>query len=501
MTTRLAALATALDAGSGRFFDPSTTQARAVLDRAGARLEHSLEHTVVALAGATGSGKSSLFNALCGMGIARVGVRRPTTSRPLACVWGISGAEALLDWLDVPDEGRVSRESVLDSGASDALDGLVLLDLPDHDSTEADHQRTVDRLVDLVDLFIWVMDPQKYADEAVHERYLRGLSAHDDVTVVVLNQIDRLRADDVDACLADLRRLLDDDGLTGARLYPVSAVTGAGVDELLELLRDTVAKRLAIRERIEADTRRIALRMEQVVGSAAPGELGPGEHERLVDGLAAAAEVDQLATAAGRMYLRRGRAAQPPEPPVIDEAVTTPVVEEYGTAAVGSLSAGWGGSIRAAATEAAADVPDQLVRELAELDLRERPPRWWQLTGAVEWLAILTGVVGGGWALLVELRSRFEWGWLDRLDIAEPEVIGSPVSLVLLVTGGVVALVLAVVRYLAARRARRRRADEARAELRAVVDRVATNVVEKPVGAELDRYRTFREALADAAAD
>ena len=50
----------------------------------------------------------------------------------------------------------------------------------------------MNRLVGLVDLLVWVLDPQKYADAAVHERYLRPLARHGDVTVVVLNQIDRL---------------------------------------------------------------------------------------------------------------------------------------------------------------------------------------------------------------------------------------------------------------------------------------------------------------------
>ena len=82
-----------------------------------------------------------------------------------------------------------SRE--LDSG-DDRLQGLVLLDLPDHDSTEVAHHLEVDRLVELVDVFVWVTDPQKYADAALHRRYLAPLAGHDSVTVVVLNQADRL---------------------------------------------------------------------------------------------------------------------------------------------------------------------------------------------------------------------------------------------------------------------------------------------------------------------
>ena len=55
---------------------------------------------------------------------------------------------------------------------------------------------------------MWVTDPQKYADAAMHERYLRPLAGHDGVTVVVLNQADRLPREDVEECRHDLARLL-----------------------------------------------------------------------------------------------------------------------------------------------------------------------------------------------------------------------------------------------------------------------------------------------------
>ncbi len=58
--------------------------ARGIASRAGDRLRLSGAHTVVALAGATGSGKSSLFNALAGMELSTVGVRRPTTAEAFA---------------------------------------------------------------------------------------------------------------------------------------------------------------------------------------------------------------------------------------------------------------------------------------------------------------------------------------------------------------------------------------------------------------------------------
>src|SRR5262245_29290389 len=91
------------------------TGAREVAMRAGDRLRLSGAHTVVALAGATGTGKSSLFNALAGMELSQVGLRRPTTAHAFACVWSPVGAAPLLDWLEIAMQRRFTRESVLDA--------------------------------------------------------------------------------------------------------------------------------------------------------------------------------------------------------------------------------------------------------------------------------------------------------------------------------------------------------------------------------------------------
>ncbi|KGM14631.1 hypothetical protein N867_18880, partial [Actinotalea fermentans ATCC 43279 = JCM 9966 = DSM 3133] len=196
------------------------------------------DHTVVALAGPTGSGKSSLLNALAGQDVAEVAATRPTTSEALALVRA-DGAGPLLDWLGV------RRRHDLGAGT-----GLVVLDLPDHDSVVTDHRLEAERLVGLVDLLVWVLDPQKYADAAVHERYLRGLGGHRDVLLVVLNQVDRLTADERRACHRDLERLLAEDGLAGVRLLDVSARTGEGVAGLEAALADAARRREASRDRL-----------------------------------------------------------------------------------------------------------------------------------------------------------------------------------------------------------------------------------------------------------
>ncbi|OMG21489.1 GTPase, partial [Actinomyces naeslundii] len=61
--------------------------AHKALDAVAQRLALGVDHTVIALFGGTGSGKSSLFNALTQLNFADVGARRPTTSRAAACSW------------------------------------------------------------------------------------------------------------------------------------------------------------------------------------------------------------------------------------------------------------------------------------------------------------------------------------------------------------------------------------------------------------------------------
>ena len=236
----------------GGFSKPLLDDAEAVLKRAGERLRLSSNHTVVALAGGTGSGKSTLFNALSGATFSPPGVTRPMTRHVHACVWGMQGAAPLLDWLGVQRRHRYARASVLDSGESD-LDGLILLDLPDHDSVVTASMAAVDRLSKLADMVIWVLDPQKYADAAVHNRYLIPLAGHADVFTVVLNQIDVLSPQQARDCEEDLRRLLDAEGLVDAPIFPVSARTGEGLGELRALLTETVMLNRSATVRIAAD--------------------------------------------------------------------------------------------------------------------------------------------------------------------------------------------------------------------------------------------------------
>ncbi|HEX9527773.1 MAG TPA: GTPase, partial [Streptosporangiaceae bacterium] len=175
--------------GRDGFADKLLADAEETLARAGERMRLSSSHTVVVLAGGTGSGKSSLFNRVAGAEFSTVGVTRPVTRNAHACVWGDDGSGAILEWLAVPPRYRYSRASELDRGEDD-LAGLVLVDLPDHDSVMNHAGDLVHRLVSMADVMIWVLDPQKYADAAVHQRFLVPMAGHGAVLAVVLNQSD-----------------------------------------------------------------------------------------------------------------------------------------------------------------------------------------------------------------------------------------------------------------------------------------------------------------------
>ena len=186
---------------------------------------------VVALAGGTGSGKSSLVNALAGDEVSAPGVQRPTTSDPVAWIpyHPEPGLTRLLD--DIGIEHRVGQ---------DDHPWLAIIDLPDTDSVVIDHRQTVERLLPLVDAVVWVLDPEKYQDARLHRDHLRPLADHADRFVFSLNQIDRLAPGVLDEVEADLRRSLEADGISDPSIVltagdPPNGIP-IGLDDLIEAL-------------------------------------------------------------------------------------------------------------------------------------------------------------------------------------------------------------------------------------------------------------------------
>jgi len=520
---RIQALATVVRLGEGRLDAQALAEAHDVLTRSGERLLLSGEHTVVALAGATGSGKSSLFNALAGLDLSRVGVRRPTTGTALACVWGPDGAGPLLDWLDIPSRHQIQRETVLDADTQADLHGLVLLDLPDHDSTTAAHREEVDRLVRMVDLFVWVLDPQKYADAALHERYLRPLSAHAGVTVVLLNQADLLTPEDAERCRTDLERLLADDGLADVDVLLTSVPTGAGLAELRRVLVKQVQAKRAAGERLSADIDRAASSFAAGCSDVAESGVGKRERKALIEALANSAGAPVVAEAVEkshryhavvstgwpvtrwvrrlrpdplrRLHLARAARTSLPAPTPVQRSQVQAAVRRVADAASAGLPPPWVEAVRRASLSREAELPDALDAAVGRADLGVTfEPLWWRVVGWLQWLLVAVAIVGGAWLL-----ALFGLGYLRLPDPSTPNVGEVPVPTLLFLGGIAAGLLVAVLCRLPAAVGGRRRRKRAQAKLQAAVAHAAEVYVLRPVEEEVARYREVCSALRVAA--
>ena len=531
---RVEGLAEAVEASRGRLPDEIVDEAAGVVERAAGRLKLSAEHTVVALAGGTGSGKSSTFNALTDLEVAAVGVRRPTTSWATACVWGQEGADALLEWLEIPPRHQISRDSMLSTGREDkALDGVVLLDLPDHDSTEVSHHLEVDRLARMADLLVWVLDPQKYADAAIHDRYLAPLKSHKDVMMVVLNHIDTVPVDRRESMVADVKRLLANDGLEGVPVMAVSARERTGIDELKAAIAARVKTKKATKARLSADVRASAERVQAVAGSAkAPGL--PKERVRaLEDAFASAAGVPTVVSAVERstamranratgwplvawftklkpdplkrLHLNLGAAGKEltgsartsvPQATQVEKARVDTTVRDLADDVSQGLSRPWASAVRRASTSRLDDLSDELDTALARTDLGAETLPWWtQLIRVVQWVLILAAIGGLAWIGLLALGS-----YAGMSDVPTPDWHGFPLPLVLLVGGVGLGVLLALCSRFLVRLAARSRARTADKRLRTAIGSVADELVVEPLQAELAAYERARKGLATALA-
>lgn len=191
------------------------------------------DYLVVALAGGTGSGKSSILNALLSEPVVTVGEVRPTTSAATAVT--PSGTESVLS-------GLMAALNIDNSVTSPSLSTTILVDLPDFDSIEVAHRHIVERVLPTVDAVLWVLDPEKYADPVVHDVFLSKLSPYEDQFIFVLNQVDRL-GDDAPLVMKDLQRLLVEDGYRSPEV--VRAVASGDIN--VADLEEAVARRFGVK--------------------------------------------------------------------------------------------------------------------------------------------------------------------------------------------------------------------------------------------------------------
>ncbi|WP_238154471.1 YfjP family GTPase [Ornithinimicrobium sufpigmenti] len=529
---RADALRSALDIGGDELDPAASEQARAVVDRAVERSALTGGRTVVALAGATGSGKSSLFNRLAGGEVSTISPRRPTTAEAGAAIWGEEDASELLDWLGVHN-----RHHVPASAEDVDLDGLVLVDLPDFDSRELRHRVEADKILERADVFVWVTDPQKYADARLHDDYLRPLRHHDTVMLLVLNQADRLRQEGgVDQVADDLRRLVREDGAGDHEVIVTSARVGTGLDELRRRIGQVVSARNAAEARLVADLR---TRAEQVAEGVAPStpDLGEGVDRRLHETLKVSSGVPVVLDAVERDYVRQaaqrtgwpftrwvsglrpdplrrlrlgddrpgptgiapsdvravlGRSSLPAPTPAARANVQL-ATRRLGEEAGASLPPRWAEAVLEAASPKEDNLADALDQAVVGVPLRKRAPRWWSVVGVLQLILAVAAVVGLAWLTVLAVLGWFQipaealfWGPV-------------PVPLALLVGGLLAGLLVAVLARIAARVGARRRRRHVEHLLDEAIDEVAYQHVRRPITTVLDRHDRTRELLSVAA--
>lgn len=545
---RTTELSLALLSGSGELDPDGVVRARRVVDKAEERSRLSGDHTVVALAGATGSGKSSLFNTLVGADVATIGARRPTTSRPTAAIWGDDDASELLDWLGVSSrhvvEATAERQEPDAAGrrpvAVGSLDGLVLLDLPDFDSRVVAHRQEAERVLELVDVFVWVTDPQKYADARLHDEFVSILSQHDAVTIAVLNQADRLTRDGIRSLTEDLTALLVSDGVRGAKVFATSTVTGEGIPELRQRIANAVAGHAASRQRLRADVLGAAMRLRAGVADTEP-DVGQVPRAELDASLGRAAGVPIVLDAVARDYRReafahtgwlfarwtKGFAADPlrrlrldrtgGRPPIhvdIDGAdvravlgrssipapsVSTASAVELATRAfVREASQGlpvrWAQAVEDAVDRGDGALGDSLDRAVIGTSLRARRPVWWFVVNVLQWVLGLVAVAGLVWYALL-----WAFGLLQLPRPETPSVGILPAPLVMLGLGLLLGIGLGVLSRWWARIGARHRRSLIGKRLAESVATVADEHVLVPVDEVLARHRETRVHLEAAA--
>ncbi len=438
------------------------------------RLALGVDHTVVALAGGTGSGKSSLFNKVSRLSFADVGVKRPTTARVTACAWS-AGAEALLDWIGVDRERRITQSGDLDVGVGD-LGGLVLLDLPDHDSIEPSHREVVDRVLPMVDLLVWVVAPQKYADDALHSGYLREEVGSESSMVVLLNQVDTVPDGQRENLETDLARLLRDDGLEGVWVQGVSARTGEGIARVYELLEEVCARRSVAAGRAAAELDAAARALLDQTPAEVPWHMDSAVERELV-ALIDATGLDAVASQVGAAV--RNGYGMPEFPPPDRDAIALSR-SRWLTRAGAALRPGWQRAL-AESVSSADTLRTAVAGAMRGISLDTRGPatarsmlRWaWVAAG----LAVLLGVAGA-------------LGVTALLDLA------APWPLVLLVAAGAAAVgaVALFVARVAVRRSLARRRERAVATAgRAALSQVLADGLGAPTQRLLIEHRRVRE--------
>lgn len=499
------ALDRAVEIARGRLEATTVGAAELTLAKVRDRAGHGTGHTVVALVGSTGVGKSSLFNSIAGETVSSTGVRRPTTSVAHAAIWG-SGSPTLLDWL------HVGRRHHIDVGAGHPLAGLVLIDLPDFDSTETSNRAEVDRVIELVDALVWVVDPQKYADEAFHDGYVRHFADYGGVMRFVVNKIDTVAEGQRSALIEDFARRVVDDGVPKPSVISTSVAAGDGLDALQDLLVASVTERRAMTQRLEADLRGVA---SGLMPDGDGAGLSKGERRRFVERLGHAAGADAAGAIVDAQHRHDARAATGwpaaklvsrwrRRHPIADLPRVTAsraagsevelALRDVAEAAGDGLAAPWPRALR----DVAAGHAEGLRGELTALTNRTARdaigrPRWWTAVRGLQHGLTAVAIAGALWLLGAALLGGFFQLDTEPLLIDTPGLDWIPLPSLMVLGGLLLGLLVGLLARIPTAVAARRRGRRVRSRLLRRIERHA----DASVLADLDEVLVDRRRLHD----
>jgi hypothetical protein len=385
----------------------------------------------------------------------------------------------------------------------------------------------VDRLVSLADVMIWVLDPQKYADAAVHLRFLIPLAGHSEVQAVVLNQADLLTAAQIDDCAADLRRLLDSENLHDVPILVTSAVTGSGLDDLRALLAKGVAARRGAAARILADVDTVVARFARYAGAQnRPGsDTVPGESKvKLVDEFCAAAGVtavgDALRSArelratdfvgwpvawfaqrlTGRDPLKKVRLGMlwndlrsvSSGPAGAQQAAIDNALNDFGDGLTESLPRPWSHTVKAAARSRAEAVPSAVGEAIgAALPAEDSVETWWRLGGLCQGALLGAAALALAWLVAAIVFGAFHVGKGLPSLLARPTSIGWAALAVAVALGAGAAMASACVSLVR----KQALAEKARiaADIAGRIEEIAKDLAVIPTQQELSEFERYRE--------
>lgn len=498
-------LENALKAAQGHLDEDLLDAGTDLLTKVRARRAEGTEHTLVAFAGATGSGKSSLLNAVVGENLAHVAARRPTTAAPFA----VSGVPApgLTHWLGI------EQSAVASSLPSTPDSQLVLVDLPDIDSTQYGHREIARKVLERADLIVWIVDPQKYADSVWHDDYLGRFTEHGRTSLIAFNQIDRVEAHELPGVLHHLDELLALESFH-AQVIPTSAVTGQGIRTLQEAIGQVHDTKQAANRRLAADLRAYADGLGQAVESEdgslrRPAPLGP--FDDVAAALLESSGSNQLAEAAATSYTHRGQrkvawlgtawlhrghdplaedadVEQKLVPHAQQTALARARIHRYSSDACANLPRRWRRDVVASSEQRAGELASQTASLVSKTDLGRKTPAWWMLAKIFQWIAGAAAVAGLAWLLVLWVTAAF------HIQFPEPVALG-PVALptVLLVGGLVLGWLGALTgRALLARGARRVATRVHEGVGRELTKKADTEVL-TPLKVNVENYAAFVE--------